>query len=192
MIYSLIDKQFDQCLKQFDQCLKNGQYAADLFQKLGFLISLKSVLTPTQCIEHVGFIIDSVNMKVSLPSKKVEIFLELLESCQISETLSICLVSKLLGTLEATKPGNRCASFCTKLLTMAENEVLSESDYEYDEMMNLSDEIQEDLNWWIENLRDAYAPIFVGKPQYTIFTDASLSGWGCSFPDIDEKFGGTM
>ena len=32
--------------------------------------------------------------------------------------------------------------------------------------------------------------IFVGKPQYTIFTDAILSGWGCSFLDIDEKFGG--
>ena len=56
--------------KQFDQCLKNGQYAADLFQKLGYFISLKSVLTPTQCIEHVGFIIDSVNMKVSFSIKR--------------------------------------------------------------------------------------------------------------------------
>ena len=43
-------------------------------------MSPKSVLNPTQCIEHMGFIIDSVNMKVSLPSKKVETILELLES----------------------------------------------------------------------------------------------------------------
>ena len=176
--------------KQFDQCLKNGQQAADLFQKLGFVISPKSVLTPTQCIEHVGFIIDSINMKVSLPTKKIETILELLDDCLKSEMLSIRLVSKLLGTLEATKPGNRFAQLYTKLLTMAKNEALSESDYEYDDMMILSDEIREDLNWWVQNLRNVYAPIFVGQPDYTIFTDASLSGWGCSFPDEEEKFGG--
>ena len=48
------------------------------------------------------------------------------------------------------------------------------------------------MNWWIEDLRDVYAPNFVGKPQYTILTDASLSGRGCTFPDLDEKFGGRL
>ena len=32
----------------------------------------------------------------------------------------------------------------------------------------------------------------MGKPQYTIFTNASLSGWGCSFSDVDEKFEGKL
>ena len=43
-----------------------------LFQQLGFVINLKkSVLTPTQLIEFLGLMIDSVTMSLSLPEEKV-------------------------------------------------------------------------------------------------------------------------
>ena len=43
-----------------------------LFQQLGFVIKLnKSVLTPTQLVEFLGLMIDSVAMSLSLPEEKV-------------------------------------------------------------------------------------------------------------------------
>ena len=43
-----------------------------LFQQLGFVINLnKSVLTPTQLVEFLGLMIDSVAMSLSLPEEKV-------------------------------------------------------------------------------------------------------------------------
>ena len=43
-----------------------------LFQQLGFVINLnKSVLTPTQLVEFLGLMIDTVAMSLSLPEEKV-------------------------------------------------------------------------------------------------------------------------
>ena len=43
-----------------------------LLQNLGFLVNInKSVLTPTQRIIFLGFLIDSVNMTISLPEEKI-------------------------------------------------------------------------------------------------------------------------
>jgi hypothetical protein len=46
-------------------------------EKLGFLIKdAKSTLDPTQCIDHLGFIINTTNMTLSVPRSKVAIYAE--------------------------------------------------------------------------------------------------------------------
>ena len=53
-----------------DAMLK-GVQAAELFQNLGFTINVpKSVIFPTTRIEHLGCIIDSVSMMVSMTPEK--------------------------------------------------------------------------------------------------------------------------
>ena len=54
-----------------DLCLAQGKFLMKLLQDLGFLVNInKSVLTPTQRIIFLGFLIDSVNMTISLPEEK--------------------------------------------------------------------------------------------------------------------------
>ena len=51
-----------------DLCLAQGKFLMELLQDLGFLVNMnKSVLTPTQRIIFLGFLIDSVTMTISLP-----------------------------------------------------------------------------------------------------------------------------
>ena len=54
-----------------DLCLAQGKFLMKLLQDLGFLVNMnKSVLTLTQRIIFLGFLIDSVNMTISLPEEK--------------------------------------------------------------------------------------------------------------------------
>ena len=55
----------------YDTCLASIRATHDLFKALGFCVNYdKSVLRPTRQIEHLGFILNSVNMTVSLTSGK--------------------------------------------------------------------------------------------------------------------------
>ena len=54
-----------------EAALNNGIFAAELFQRLGFTINIdKSVISPTTTIEHLGFIINSRTMTVSMTNDK--------------------------------------------------------------------------------------------------------------------------
>ena len=55
----------------YDDCTCNITATVELFTKLGFVVhSDKSVFEPTQEIEFLGFIINSLNMSVTLSTAK--------------------------------------------------------------------------------------------------------------------------
>ena len=55
----------------YDTCLASIRTTHNLFKSLGFYVNYdKSLLRPTRQIEHLGFILNSVNMTVSLTSTK--------------------------------------------------------------------------------------------------------------------------
>ncbi len=172
------------------QCHMAARTMVQLLQNLGFTISPKSILKPTQIIEHVGFVINSINMKVYLPPEKIQNISEYIQHCMKQKTLSIREVAQLLGKLEATKPGNRFASLYTKTLTWEKNAALAWNAYDFDKTMKLSQQVIKELKWWLHNLPTVYADIFVKQPDQTIFTDASQAGWGCHAPFCHRKFGG--
>lgn len=47
--------------------------------------------------------------------------------------------------------------------------------------MVLSPTAKSDLQWWVENIENVSKPISQGNPSYTLYTDASLQGWGAVF-----------
>ena len=58
----------------YDQCKMNLNETSKLFRDLWFYISdEKSITKPTQIIEHLGFILNSVDMTVSLNSTKLQL-----------------------------------------------------------------------------------------------------------------------
>ena len=77
-------------------------YCKDQFVSHLFLVSEKSVLHPTQRIEFLGIIIDSVEMTVFLPREKAELIFKRCQDILSMQEVSIKDQLTLLGTLSST------------------------------------------------------------------------------------------
>ena len=62
----------------------------------------KSVFVPSQEIEYLGFTINSVTMTVRLTTQKKKKIFDLCQKVLLKESVSIRLVSKLLGKLTSS------------------------------------------------------------------------------------------
>ena len=86
-------------------CLANIQDTVSLLTSLGFFISPKSVLQPTQELTYLGFVLNSVSMSVTLTEKRKEKLWSLTDSLLAQPTQSIRKVAGLIGTIIAASPG---------------------------------------------------------------------------------------
>ena len=69
------------------------------FGDLGFNVSReKSITHPTQVIEHVGFVLNSINMTMTLPKEKIDKIIQLGSDILESQSCSIRETAKLIGT----------------------------------------------------------------------------------------------
>ena len=57
-------------------------------------------------------------------------------------------------------------------------------------MMDISQEVRDELQWWLGNLSILFRPIYVGEPDLIINTDASLEGWGFRTASLRLRAGG--
>ena len=88
----------------FDQCNDNVRMTDELFTSLGFSINYaKSASTPSQQLEHLGFLLDSANMTVSLTQNKREKLKNKCIHILNDERNTIRDVAKLIGILEAIR-----------------------------------------------------------------------------------------
>ena len=173
------------------EVLKAGQDASDLFQDLGYMVSAeKSVLTPTQVIEYLGFKIDSRTMRVEMTDLKVNKLMKWLHEFQERKTCTIRWLAKVIGKLNATGPANPFAALFTKRMEMVKMEELKSNQFDYDALMVIPESCKQDAVWWITNLATISRPIIRGQPDYKIFTDASMEGWCCHDSDRKHTFGG--
>ena len=102
--------------------------AAELFQNLGFTISVKkSVIKPTQCIEYLGFILDSRDMTVTLPAEKTERLLAMTKLLRRLSKPSIRFVAQVEGSLSATRYATKFAMLYTKMMEIDKIEALRNS-----------------------------------------------------------------
>ena len=62
------------------ECKNNVDYTRTLSERLGFLISEKSIFTSTQTLHHLGFSLDSINMEVKISDRKKNKFLNFARS----------------------------------------------------------------------------------------------------------------
>ena len=76
------------------------QMAVNLLKALEFIINLdKSVLTPTQGIRFLGFTINSITIRFTLPSKKEQKLLTLCRQIRLNSTVLLRTLAQLLGLL---------------------------------------------------------------------------------------------
>lgn len=163
----------------FAQCKSNIEETASLLSSLGFIINEnKSSLVPAQQCQFLGCILDSVEFQLRLPEEKKKKILDLLNRFKTQKSCKIREFAHFVGTLAAAcrvtdygwcylKPLER-----QKFLAL----VLSGNDYEA--RMEVPTWMHCEFSWWISHIPFASMPIRRNKFTRTIFSDASLSGWG--------------
>lgn len=162
-----------------------------LLNSLGFTISpKKSAVWPSPIIQFLGFIINSQTMTVTLSPGKVPDVKRLLTTTLKNSRMKIRQFAQVLGKLAATLPANKFGQVYIKRLEKAKAAALKHSNFSYEGNITLNNDIRQDLYWWLQNIDQVSRPVSCPNPDLTVYTDASLQGWGCHVPTWGTHTGG--
>ena len=113
-----------------DACLSNVQDTLSLLGDLGFCPNLaKSVVQPTQVLEHLGFILNSLDMSVSITDYNFRKFLDKADKILQLNIIPIKLVARLLGIMVSFFPGVEYASLFYRQLEIEKSIALKTLPY---------------------------------------------------------------
>lgn len=162
-----------------DMCLKSLEIVKNTLIELGFLINWeKSNMSPSTVCQYLGFIFDSTNMTLSLPTNKRQVLLG--ETIKMSNR-SVCKIrdfAKFLGKLIAACPALDYSWTYTKRFEAIKSFSLKLAHKNYNALMNIPTTLHKDFLWWIKNLMTGFRKIWEEDFTLEIFSDASLTGWG--------------
>jgi hypothetical protein len=156
-----------------------------LLQKLGFVINWeKSYLNPSQSMEYLGFVVESLNSQLSLPLGKVD---QIKAECQRLLNLGIVTVremAQLLGRLNAARMAVHPGPLFYRQLQMLKTRGLLRGK-SYEAQIHLDLESRSELRWWRDHLNNWNGKTFLSpSPDLVICSDASMQGWGCVCGDV--------
>ena len=163
----------------YPECQQNVQTNVKLFETLGFTISRdKSSKEPKHIIEHLGFILNSIDMTISLTEAKIRNIR--LQKTQLLDknVLPIREAAQFIGTIVSCSIAVQYAPLFYKQLEIVKIEALKMSKGNFDAFMSFSDTAKKDMLWWMDKNRTYRKPIVQEPPKFTLTTDASGIGWG--------------
>ena len=162
-----------------NRCASNTHKIVALLEKLGFhLNTKKSSLEPSQTVEFLGFVIDSIKMIIQLTTKKKESLVELCKQVLNQQYVTIRVVAKLLGKFTSSFLGVKFGPLHYRFLDNDKTKALVISKGNFNATMCISEKGREDILWWLDNTLSSFNHIGVGNPTIVITTDACLTGWG--------------
>ena len=165
------------------------RFILNTLTELGFVINWeKSVLSPRKRISHLGFIIDSDSMTVTLPEDKMLNVISLCTELTAKNEDTIRQVAKVIGTLVATFPAVQLGQLRYRELEYEKDKALKISRGNFDTNMQITENMKEELLWWTRNVEAQNCPIIVKNPDKILTSDASNKGWGGTCDS--DKFGG--
>ena len=153
--------------------------ATRLFDSLGLTISVnKSVLEPVQKIEYLGFVLNSMNMTVSLTVVKKNKIRSLARKLLNLVKFPIRLLCSFIGNVVAAEPGVYMAAYFYKKLELQRNIALNENYGDFDAIMFNNEIIKSELKWWHGNIMTSRKAILDPPVDLILYSDASKKGWG--------------
>ena len=170
----------------WEECASNIIDTIEVAMKSGFVVHpMKSIFEPTQEIEFLGFWLNSVLMTVKLTERKASTIKVMCVDLLLIKKPSIRTVAKLIGKLVSSFPGVMYGKLFYRVLDNEKTLALKQHAGDFEAHMKLSNVAKEDLQWWIDNILNAYCPIVHDNPSITVFSDASLTGWGGTVDGIE-------
>lgn len=150
----------------------------NLFQSAGFTINLeKSLLIPTQCVEYLGFIVNSCKMTFGLPTAKQEKIRAFAKYLYNEPTVTPRELAKFIGLVTAAKLALRTSTL--KIRTTQMNLISSlRQNLNWDCRIQLAPDTKTELKWWSTQEVMPPSPIQLEESIMEIFSDSSLEGWG--------------
>lgn len=160
------------------ECLQNVNTTITLLECLGFVINyVKSSLVPKQTCRFLGFIFDSVNQTISLPSDKCQKILDLIDKFSLLRKCTIREFAQLIGVLVSACPAVKYGWLYTKILERQKFLALQKR-LNFEAHFKPSPVILDDLSWWKLNVMKSSNSLKTANYDFEIYTDASRTGWG--------------
>ena len=162
------------------QLREHTKIVAQCLQTLGFILSEKKcVFNPMQVIKFLGFMVDSLQMKIFLPSKKVRDLVKQCSKLLRQRTVSAHKLAHLIGKMTATIPAVLPAALHYRALQRLKNRILWRNKQNYSAVGILDKESRMDLMWWNSHLPSNNGRTLITPPvKLTMESDASTKGWG--------------
>lgn len=151
----------------------------------GFVINeSKSDLKPSQKMQFLGFLVDSVKATLSLPSRKLAKIRHELRRTLGKPTISLRQLARVVGLFSSSIQAIFLGPLHYRALQRLKASHLRKG-LTYSQFIPLSEEAKTELRWWISHLEawNGWA-IFESQPDQVIESDASGSGWGAHCGDI--------
>jgi len=163
------------------ECLDQLAFLRRLFEDLGFTVNdKKSQLEPTTKITFLGFIIDSVFMKLFLPDEKVQKIVRACSGLISDQRPTVRQVAHVTGLLVSAFPAVNYLRIYYRSLELSKSQAISIND-NFDHHMSLNLQTVTDLNWVVHNLPKYNGHYFGPRPHGVVIeADASLLGWGAT------------
>ena len=159
--------------------------AIHVLESLGFVLNYKkSICCPTSCIQHLGFLIDSQSMTVSLPGDKLLRLTTLCNEMLSSDTVCVRKIAQATGLIVSSFLAFPYGQLHYRDLEMFKVWCL-EQDPCYDRQVVLSSAARRELRWWLGKAHSSNGKLIghilgIDSHADDLFTDASKSGWGAA------------
>ena len=155
--------------------------ALELLVCLGFVVNTrKSVFSPSQSLEFLGFLLDTQRMVISLPENKLRSLRKLCSQMARQEKTTLREIAQLLGMMVAAHPAILPAPLHFRCLERAKSQALRLG-LQYEMEVRLTMEMKADLGWWQTKVaRHNGRTLQITQWDLTIESDASMRGWGAS------------
>ena len=128
-----------------EACSSNVQDTLTLLGDLGFCPNLdKSVVQTTQVLEHLGFVLNSFDMSVSITDRNVGKLLDTAHKILQSTFVPVRLVDRLVGIMVSFFPGVEYARLFYRQLEIEKSTALKNSGWNFESYMMLSETAKND------------------------------------------------
>ena len=149
-----------------------------LLSDLGLKEAADKASSPATVITYLGVTFDSIAMRKTVPPEKVAELLDLLHTWVTKTTCTKRGLQSLCGKLIWVA---RCVKFSRVFVSRLLATLRAHSSSLPHHKIALSQEMQKDVNWWLEYIRTFNGVNFIINPATTAFTykgDACLDGGG--------------
>ena len=162
-----------------EQVLQHAASTLNLLEGLGFTVNyLKSVLVPSQQMEFLGSLVNSLDLSLSLPRDKIRKIQSKCQDLLNTPVTTVRELSKFLGLLSSSIQAVFPAPLHYRYLQQAKNSVLRFRK-SYEAVVHLDSECLQEVQWWKDNLVAWNGKaLFQQSTDLVIETDASRQGWG--------------